>query len=212
MKELLDAGIIILLVIAMIYGYRLNRRISVIQNSKKELGEMFKIFDQTILKAHDSVENLKSVSQQVSTHLQQQIDRGALMIEDISFVAERTEKLLDTLEEQGRGIRNGSRNDFDISTLPSDHLKTRASAANDSKAANGNTSTATATATLQKQKALETLLTEISNQRDAKQKTSTKKEKGRSQSAAAAKTNNDAVATRDDIANVLKALGYGDSK
>ena len=89
--------IIFLLVTAIIYGFILNRRINLIRESSRELSNLFRSFDDTILNAQNSVEDLKRVSTIVSDGLQKKIDRAALIIDDLEFLKEKSEKAADSL-------------------------------------------------------------------------------------------------------------------
>ena len=65
MAEILDIIVITLLLVAIIYGAMLNRKISILQQSKKELANLFKSFDETILKAQIGIDDLKKVSNEM---------------------------------------------------------------------------------------------------------------------------------------------------
>jgi|GEM_PF-3595691 len=87
---ILNFIIIFLLVTAIMYGFVLNRRIRLIRESGRELSHLFRSFDDTILKAQESIEDLKRVSREISDGLQKKIDRAALMIDDLEFLGEKT--------------------------------------------------------------------------------------------------------------------------
>lgn len=81
--------IIFLLVTAIIYGFVLNRRIKLIRESGRELTYLFRSFDNTIVKAQESVGELKKVSEAISEGLQGKIDKAALVIDDLEFLSEK---------------------------------------------------------------------------------------------------------------------------
>lgn len=93
----LNFVIIFLLVIAIVYGFILNGRINLIRNSGKELITLFRSFDDTILRAQNSVEDLKRVSGVISDGLQKKIDKAAIVIDDLDFLNEKGEKAADKL-------------------------------------------------------------------------------------------------------------------
>lgn len=202
-NEILDGTIIFLLVAAMIYGYRLNRRISIIHNSRKELGDLFKVFDQTIVKAYASVEDLKFASQEAGAQLQKKVDQAVLLIDDISFVAERAEKLLDTMEASVHNEQQKRHEHLDLTTLPSDKKKT---AQKEKQAASKSTFPDNAKKSKeQREKVLEALLTEISHKRETGESV-IGKAKGKPANDAGS---NKSSVKKDEIATMLKALGYG---
>jgi len=87
--------IIFLLVTAIIYGFVLNKRIKLIRESGKELTNLFRSFDDTILKAQNSVGDLKKISAAVSEGLQKKIDKSVLLMDDLEFLGERAAKEAD---------------------------------------------------------------------------------------------------------------------
>jgi hypothetical protein len=89
MTEILNLVVIFLLIVAIIYGFILNRKIVLIQNSKKELANLFKSFDNTILKAQIGIDDLKKVSNEISHLLQTKMDKATFIIDDLSFLTEK---------------------------------------------------------------------------------------------------------------------------
>lgn len=107
--HILDGIVIVLLILAIIYGIRLNRRIHLIRESKEELAQLFYSFDQTILKAEESVRTLKEMSTVSGDKLQQKLDAAMLKIDDLNFLQERADKAairLENLLERSRGDIN----------------------------------------------------------------------------------------------------------
>ncbi len=90
MTEILDFIVITLLVIAIVYGFMLNKKINLIHESKKELANLFKSFDNTILKAQNSVKDLKLASKDVQSELQKKIDKALLLADDLQFLSEKS--------------------------------------------------------------------------------------------------------------------------
>ena len=87
--------IIFLLVTAIVYGFILNRRINLIRNSGKELADLFRSFDDTILKAQVSIDDLKKVSGAISEGLQRKIDKSILLMDDLSFLNAKASEAAD---------------------------------------------------------------------------------------------------------------------
>lgn len=202
-SEALDIAIIALLLLAMVYGYRLHKKISIIQDSRKELGEMFKIFDQTIIKANTSVEDLKYISQEIAKELQDRIDKGKLLIDDISFVAERAEKRIVAMQNDLKEVEN-LRMSSSFANLPSDKNLSR----NKKPAVNNNKKPQEV---VKRQKDLESLLNKISEQREKQNSELLAKQKINRQAQNSKSKSDISAEKRDDIASVLKALGYGES-
>ena len=91
MNDILDFIVISLLVVAIVYGTILNRKISLLQQSKQELANLFKSFDDTILKAQIGIDELKDVSNEASELLNKKMDKANLLlkekVESISEIA-----------------------------------------------------------------------------------------------------------------------------
>ncbi len=95
---ILDFIIIFLLATAIIYGFVLNRRIGLIHRSRKELADLFRSFDGTILKAQMGIEDLKKVSSIVAEELQKKIDKSAMVVDELDFLSNSATKASEKLE------------------------------------------------------------------------------------------------------------------
>lgn len=95
---ILNFIIIFLLVIAIIYGFILNKRINLIRQSGKELSHLFRSFDDTILKAQNSIEDLKRISGAISEGLQKKIDKAALLMDDLEFISNKVSNIAKSAE------------------------------------------------------------------------------------------------------------------
>lgn len=103
----LDIALIVLLAAAFVYGFMLNRRISSLHQSRKELASLFHNFDNTILKAQKSVQELKQASLDASKNLQVQIDEANVLLNDLSYINDRAAGIADKLEykiQANRGL------------------------------------------------------------------------------------------------------------
>ena len=204
MNEILNIIVIVLLTLAIIYGFILYRRISLIQESKKELANLFKSFDNTILKAQKSIEELKSVSGEISGGLQTKIDKAAIMIDDLEFLSEKATKVAKNLEDNfstaaKREVRpQQAQNNNNNGLSPEEIIKLRqASSAREKLQAK--TPANQGKINKDKAKALERLLENIS-----------KENKAESQSKQGSKNNQKSSANKEVVSDVLKALGYGE--
>lgn len=91
--------IIFLLVTAIIYGFVLNRRINLIRDSGRELSHLFRSFDGTVLKAQNSIDDLKRISGAISEGLQKKIDKAAMLMDELEFMREKAVKAADEVSE-----------------------------------------------------------------------------------------------------------------
>lgn len=107
MAEILDLVVAVLLVVAIAYGFVLNKRIMLIQDSKKELANLFRSFDDTILKAQAGIDALKNSSVSASSELQKKIDKAVLLIDDISFLSDKAVQATKMLETANKKFGEG---------------------------------------------------------------------------------------------------------
>lgn len=204
METILNVVVIVLLIAVMMYGFALNRRISTIQNSKKDLAKLFKTFDVTIYKAQTSVEELKQASNEAANGLQKAIDRALILYDDLSYMNERAEKTATKIEKIVVASRPLDKKNIGDGSVRAENIKKQQEKftkqdeiANNAKIEiqreklkqSGNITT--------KQEALEKLLTKMSEQ-------------GANQSGG----NDNRKLRKEDavVADALKALGYGKSK
>ncbi len=100
----LDALVATLLVVTIVYCWRLNSRIRTMQNSKGELAQLIRKFDEATERASASIVELQTVSKKVSTSIKEKIDKANFIADDLSFMIDRGSKLADQMEG---GIRGG---------------------------------------------------------------------------------------------------------
>ncbi len=202
--------IIFLLVTAIVYGFILNKRVKLIRESGRELSYLFRSFDDTILKAQNSVEDLKIVSNHVSEGLQKKIDKAALLIDELEFMGEKTTKAAD---KAGMVLANFKKIEDKISIIDKNsgfgnHAAMPVTAQGSGKSVipekpYGQT---------QKKKALEDLLAEVSGlQKNIRMKNLGVNSNIKISARPLISGQSEELKKKQfSIANALKALGYGD--
>lgn len=203
MNEILDFTVIFLLIVAIIYGFVLNRRIMIIQEGKKELANLFKSFDNTILRAQNSIEDLKIVSTEISDVLQKKIDKAAILIDDIEFLCEKSAQAANEMEKKVSAAQKKLA-EVKISEPVESSLtpeKIRNMRASSIPAAPSNKDES-------RVKALEGLLEKISKTNEQREKNKPEKPSPKSRFSRTKQPQAD----NDEqlVENVLKALGYGE--
>lgn len=215
MSEILDLIVIFLLVIGIVYGFILNRKIVLIQDSKKELADLFRSFDNTILKAQLGIDQLKESSHELTNSLQQKMDAAARLREDLAFLQERAvetsmrlEKTIGMASDVRVPERKKEPNDA-YGLSPEEIRNLRARNAQPKKEPEV---LASAERNQKKALALEGLLEKISEgkatRQDVKQAIPEKTVKASTMEPVAASGRN---AKKEEVAQMLKSLGYGDS-
>lgn len=95
-----------LLLVTILYCWRLNRRIVELHRGKKELLTLLKAFDQSILRAEEGTKILKHTCNNVGKALQDDIDKAKFLIEDLNFMIDRAASATDKLERNIQTSRN----------------------------------------------------------------------------------------------------------
>jgi hypothetical protein len=204
MTEILDFIVILLMIVAIVYGFILNRKIVLIQNSKKELSNLFKSFDNTILKAQIGIDDLKKVSNEVSNVLQQKLDKAAFAIDDLAFLSEKAVEISANMEK----IVSASRKAPSLSNdkvYSAELIKSMKQSAEKQKDRNSVLAPPANTISgAKKTKMLESLLEKISEKRASKERISNDNANEYKEARRESKMDEKVVA------DMLKAMGYGE--
>src|SRR5690606_22464431 len=100
-----DIVVSCLLLATIIYAVALNRRLTVIQNSREELQSLLGHFTESLARAEEGIRELRKVANLVGSDLNGEIKKGSALKDDLSFLIERGDKLANDLENtvrQGR--------------------------------------------------------------------------------------------------------------
>lgn len=87
-----------LLAVTISYCWMLNRRIKVLQDSKSELAQLLKHFDESTQRASDSIIALQTASKKIGENIQLRIDKANYLLDDLAFMIEKGGKLAEQLE------------------------------------------------------------------------------------------------------------------
>lgn len=94
----LNVLMVALLVATIAYCWLLNRRIQMLQDSKGELANLMRHFDESTQRASDSIMALQNASKKIGETMQSRIDKANFMLDDLSFMIEKGNKLANQLE------------------------------------------------------------------------------------------------------------------
>ena len=95
---LLNVVIVVLLAVTIGYCWMLNRRIRILQDSKSELAQLLKYFDESTQRASESIIALQTASKKIGENIQFRIDKANYLLEDLTFMIERGNKLASQME------------------------------------------------------------------------------------------------------------------
>ena len=98
MSILLDIFLVVLLSMAIGYGFILNRRIVALRKDQKSLDKLATKFAEAAIRAEQSIIKLKSATDGASQSLDKAADTAGLVRDDLEFLIDRGNKLADILE------------------------------------------------------------------------------------------------------------------
>lgn len=99
MALVLDVTIAVLLMLTIVYCWKLNRRIGSLQKDKKSLAEFIRNFDRSIVRAEANIADLKDLSQKSAHQMDEKNKKAQMLIDDMAFLSERCTKISDNLEK-----------------------------------------------------------------------------------------------------------------
>lgn len=103
---LFDALVAVLLAIMIVYAAILNRKLTLLRESKQEMEALLGRFAGTVKEAETGLAALRESANAAGEALQGRIDRGKGLADDLVFLVERGGALADRLEG---GARSGAR-------------------------------------------------------------------------------------------------------
>ena len=95
---LLNVLIVVLLAATIGYCWVLNRRIKILQDSKSELGQLLKYFDESTQRASESIIALQTASKKIGESIQARMDKANFLLDDLVFMIEKGNKMTNQME------------------------------------------------------------------------------------------------------------------
>jgi len=95
---MLNILIVVLLGVTIAYCWLLNRRIKILQDSRSELAQLLKHFDESTQRASESIIALQTASKKIGENIQFRIDKANYLLDDLSFMIEKGNKLANQME------------------------------------------------------------------------------------------------------------------
>ena len=135
MSILLDSFLVVLLSMAIGYGFILNRRIMALRKDQKSLDKLATKFAEATIRAEQSIMKLKSTTDGASLSLDKAVGTAGLVRDDLEFLIDRGNKLADILETDIRqterqqiapGVSLGSNSDEGVVASKGNEHKTQA--------------------------------------------------------------------------------------
>ncbi len=109
---LLDLSVATLLGATIFYCIKLNHRIQILQDSKSELAQLIKQFDESTQQATVSINEIHRASKRINQNIQEKLDKANYLADDLAFMIDRANKTADKIEHQiseGRQVEGKAR-------------------------------------------------------------------------------------------------------
>jgi hypothetical protein len=108
LKIILDVMVASLLAATIFYCRKLNYRIKLLQDSKSELGQLIKQFDEATQTAIASIQEIHRASRKIGENIQGKLDKANYLANDLEFMIERANKTADKIAKQISDDRGGT--------------------------------------------------------------------------------------------------------
>ncbi len=83
----------VMLLVTIMYCWRLNGRIKLLQDSKSELATIIREFDESTRRATDSIAEIHAATSRLSENIQHKIDKANFLASDLDYMIEKGAKL-----------------------------------------------------------------------------------------------------------------------
>lgn len=100
LKMILDIMVAGLLAATIFYCRKLNFRIKLLQDSKSELAQLIKQFDEATGTAVASIQEIHRASRKIGENIQGKLDKANYLANDLEFMIERANKTADKIAKQ----------------------------------------------------------------------------------------------------------------
>lgn len=95
---LLEALLTVLLALSLFHALRLERALTTLRRDRARLEALLEGFNESTRMAEEGIERLRLASEGAGRHITRQIERAAVLREDLSFLCERADRSADSLE------------------------------------------------------------------------------------------------------------------
>lgn len=99
---LLEALLVVLLAASLMHAVRLGRALTALRRDRARLEALLDGFNDSTRLAEEGIERLRLAAEGAGRHLTRQVERAAMLREDLNLLADRADKSADALE---RGLR-----------------------------------------------------------------------------------------------------------
>lgn len=103
---LVNSMMALLLLVTIIYCWRLNKRIRILQDGKSELAQIIREFNESTERATQSIADIHQATTRLSENIQHKIDRANFLATDLDMMIEKGSRLTGKPLEPSRPARS----------------------------------------------------------------------------------------------------------
>lgn len=101
--------VICLLVPTIVFAIILNKRLEVLRNSRADLGRLIEAFNDATTRAESGIPRLKQAADSAGGLLREQIQKAQTLRDDMAFMIERADTIVQRLENSMRSVPSSGR-------------------------------------------------------------------------------------------------------
>lgn len=94
-----DAVVALMLGVTIFFCFKLNRRIVVLQDSKGDMAQLIRKFDETTARASESIADLQKVSGKLQEEVSEHIQKANFVADDLAFMIDRGKKVANSIKQ-----------------------------------------------------------------------------------------------------------------
>ena len=102
---LLESALLILLAATLVHAIRLERALGVLKRDRAVLEELVEGFNESTRQAESGIERLRGAADGAGRQMARQIEVGQRLRDDLNFLADRSDRLAERLEQAVRSAR-----------------------------------------------------------------------------------------------------------
>ncbi len=96
---LADIVVALMLAVTIFFCFKLNRRIMVLQDSKGDMAQLIRKFDETTIRASESIADLQKVSVKLQEEVSEHIQKANFVADDLAFMIDRGKKVANSIKQ-----------------------------------------------------------------------------------------------------------------
>lgn len=89
-----------LLILTILYCFKLSRKIDNLRQGKEEFANLIKHFDQSIVRAEHNIAELKNHTQKAGNKLTTKMEEANIVLDNLQYISEEVSKLLQAIDKK----------------------------------------------------------------------------------------------------------------